>query len=53
VLSPSKVGVAEKSSIRYGRPDQAEYPAPPILYLITIRPSKQTWEYNDFVPEVK
>jgi len=52
VLSPSKVTYGEKSSISLGIPDQAEYPAPPMHYLICKRPSYTSWVKTDFIPDV-
>ena len=37
----------------YGSPDHAEYPAPPIDYLIARIPSMENWENTDLKPEVK
>lgn len=53
VLSPSRVTNAAQFWIRIGIPDQAEKPAPPILYLIKRRPSNVSWENTDFIPDKK
>jgi len=53
VLSPSKVGIAEKSSMRYGRPDQPEYPAPPRHNLIVLSASMAYCVKMDFIPDDK
>jgi len=47
------VTIGENASMIHGIPDQAEYPAPPIDYLIKKIPSIVVYEKTDFIPEVK